>query len=252
VVRLRRLRERSRAARPMLAGRPHEAVSNGSPRWMAAGPRERVHRTRPTGQLARRPTWKYVASPGHDTVPGGGRRRPRGQPASRCSAAGTGVLARSSWGAESARLDACLRVSGGGFGRLPSGAWRWFRTPDSTVNPTAELHAGPVPPAVAVGLQQHQADRQRPRRARRSRYAGVIQALPRLGLGLAYLRVRSVRRTSWRSPSQDTMDLVKGSRSGRWITPAEDPGGVRHDDSLLDCYVRLPVSSRFRRSCRPL
>jgi hypothetical protein len=38
----------------MLAGRPHEAASNGSPRWMAAGPRERVHRTRPTGRLARR------------------------------------------------------------------------------------------------------------------------------------------------------------------------------------------------------
>jgi hypothetical protein len=27
-----------RAARPMLAGRPHEAAGNGSPRWMAAGP----------------------------------------------------------------------------------------------------------------------------------------------------------------------------------------------------------------------
>src|ERR1700738_2774687 len=40
----------------MLAGRPHEAVSNGSPRWMAVGPRERVHRTRPTGRLARRLT----------------------------------------------------------------------------------------------------------------------------------------------------------------------------------------------------
>jgi hypothetical protein len=39
---------------PELAGRPHEAAGNGSPRWMAAGPRERVHRTRPTGQLARR------------------------------------------------------------------------------------------------------------------------------------------------------------------------------------------------------
>ena len=39
----------------MLAGRPHEAAGNGSPRWMAAGPRERVHRTRPTGRLARRP-----------------------------------------------------------------------------------------------------------------------------------------------------------------------------------------------------
>jgi hypothetical protein len=47
---MRLLRERSRAARPMLAGRPHEAVGNGSPRWMAAGPRERVHRTRPGGR----------------------------------------------------------------------------------------------------------------------------------------------------------------------------------------------------------
>jgi len=55
------LRECLRAARPMLAGRPHEAVSNGSPRWMAAGPRERVHRTRPTGRLARRLTWEDVA-----------------------------------------------------------------------------------------------------------------------------------------------------------------------------------------------
>ena len=35
----------------MLAGRPHEAAGNGSPRWMAAGPRERTHRTRPTGRL---------------------------------------------------------------------------------------------------------------------------------------------------------------------------------------------------------
>src|SRR2546425_265056 len=26
----------------MLAGRPHEAAGNGSPRWMAAGPRERA------------------------------------------------------------------------------------------------------------------------------------------------------------------------------------------------------------------
>jgi len=50
------LRECLRAACPMLVGRPHEAVSNGGPRWMAAGPRERVHRTRPTGQLARRLT----------------------------------------------------------------------------------------------------------------------------------------------------------------------------------------------------
>jgi hypothetical protein len=28
----------------------------------AAGPRERVHRTRPTGQLARRPTWESACS----------------------------------------------------------------------------------------------------------------------------------------------------------------------------------------------
>jgi hypothetical protein len=34
----RRLRERLRVARPMFAGRPQEAASNGSPRWMAAGP----------------------------------------------------------------------------------------------------------------------------------------------------------------------------------------------------------------------
>jgi hypothetical protein len=42
----------------MLAGRPHEAAGNGSPRWMAAGPRKRVHRTRPTGRLARRPHFR--------------------------------------------------------------------------------------------------------------------------------------------------------------------------------------------------
>jgi hypothetical protein len=35
----------------MLAGRPHEAVGNGSPRWMTAAPRKRAHRTRPTGRL---------------------------------------------------------------------------------------------------------------------------------------------------------------------------------------------------------
>ena len=35
----------------MLAGRPHETVGNGSPRWMTAAPRERAHRTRPTGRL---------------------------------------------------------------------------------------------------------------------------------------------------------------------------------------------------------
>src|SRR4029077_1575741 len=37
--------------RPMLAGRPHEAAGNGSPRWMTAAPRKRAHRTRPTGRL---------------------------------------------------------------------------------------------------------------------------------------------------------------------------------------------------------
>ena len=35
----------------MLAGRPHEAVGNGSPRWMTAAPCKRAHRTRPTGRL---------------------------------------------------------------------------------------------------------------------------------------------------------------------------------------------------------
>ena len=55
------LRERLWAARPMLAGRPHEAAGNGSPRWMAVGPRfTRVHRTRPTGRLAPHP-WPWPA-----------------------------------------------------------------------------------------------------------------------------------------------------------------------------------------------
>src|SRR3974390_3567800 len=35
----------------MLAVRPHEAVGNGSPRWMTAASRKRAHRTRPTGRL---------------------------------------------------------------------------------------------------------------------------------------------------------------------------------------------------------
>ena len=35
----------------MLAGRPHEAVGNASPRWMTVAPRKRGHRTRPTGRL---------------------------------------------------------------------------------------------------------------------------------------------------------------------------------------------------------
>ena len=38
---------------PELAGRPQEAAGNGSPRLMAVGPQTRVHRTRPTGRLAR-------------------------------------------------------------------------------------------------------------------------------------------------------------------------------------------------------
>ncbi len=37
----------------MLAGRPHEAAGNGSPRWMTVAPRKRGHRTRPTGRLTR-------------------------------------------------------------------------------------------------------------------------------------------------------------------------------------------------------
>ena len=53
----------------MLAGRPHEAVGNGSPRWMAVGPRKRVHRTRPTGQLARRPLL-YLRLHAHEIVRG--------------------------------------------------------------------------------------------------------------------------------------------------------------------------------------
>jgi len=64
----------------MLAGRPHEAAGNGSPRWMAAGPRERVHRTRPTGQLARRPNKADVA--GYD-LPEGERRVQAPMPGSR-------------------------------------------------------------------------------------------------------------------------------------------------------------------------
>ena len=35
----------------MLAGRPHEAAGNGSPRWMTAARAKRGHRTRPTGRL---------------------------------------------------------------------------------------------------------------------------------------------------------------------------------------------------------
>src|SRR5450432_3404510 len=54
----------------MLAGRPHEAAGNGSPRWMAVGPLRRVHRTRPTGRLTRRPRcrpWDLLRAVG---VPG--------------------------------------------------------------------------------------------------------------------------------------------------------------------------------------
>ena len=51
----------------MLAGRPHEAAGNGSPRWMAVGPRKRAHRTRPTGRLT--PT--YTSSPATVSVVSG-------------------------------------------------------------------------------------------------------------------------------------------------------------------------------------
>ena len=74
----------------MLAGRPQEAVSNGSRRWMAAGPRERVHRTRPTGPLARRPTCQNALvqralaeafwQPG--TLPEAAAWKPAGRPSS--------------------------------------------------------------------------------------------------------------------------------------------------------------------------
>ncbi len=47
----------------MLAGGPHEAAGNGSPRWMTVGPRKRAHRTRPTGRLVRRPTSANALSP---------------------------------------------------------------------------------------------------------------------------------------------------------------------------------------------
>src|ERR1700733_8130967 len=54
----------------MLAGRPHEAVGNGSPRWMTAAPRKRAHRTRPTGRLTpihgARPHARGRAQPGRN------------------------------------------------------------------------------------------------------------------------------------------------------------------------------------------
>jgi hypothetical protein len=62
----------------MLAGRPLEAAGNGSPRWMTAGPRERAHRTRPTGRLARlsrpvtpssRPSRRSGSGPGSPREP---------------------------------------------------------------------------------------------------------------------------------------------------------------------------------------
>ncbi len=46
------LRRRLRTARPMPAGRPHEATGNGGPRWMTvARTSVRRHRTRLTGRL---------------------------------------------------------------------------------------------------------------------------------------------------------------------------------------------------------
>ncbi len=96
----------------MLAGRPHEAVGNGSPRWMAVGPRKRVHRTRPTGQLARCPwfLWHFtlveavfgtrygmaannVTKADHDwfAVPGAGSKRSPGDGQDRLTLCGHGV-----------------------------------------------------------------------------------------------------------------------------------------------------------------
>jgi hypothetical protein len=56
----------------MLAGRPHEAAGNGSPRWMTAAPRKRGHRTRPTGRLTRSiiSNLRYFLSPAPPS-PGG-------------------------------------------------------------------------------------------------------------------------------------------------------------------------------------
>jgi len=71
----------------MLAGRPHEAAGNGSPRWMTVAPRKRAHRTRPTGRLTpfMSLTWDGVVAtlPGSVPVPSepprGSRRWPRGR-----------------------------------------------------------------------------------------------------------------------------------------------------------------------------
>jgi hypothetical protein len=66
----------------MLAGRPHEAVGNGSPRWMTAAPRERG--TEPGLQAGSPPiislTWDgmVTAFPGSVLVPsepGSGQRK---------------------------------------------------------------------------------------------------------------------------------------------------------------------------------
>ncbi len=111
---------------PELAGRPHEAAGNGSPRWMAAGPRERVHRTRPTGQLARRLTWADMAASGHAGVAGYECRRPGEQPISRRPTVGDRGLGKVILGAESACLGTRFLLAGGGSGplgvvHLPSG-----------------------------------------------------------------------------------------------------------------------------------
>jgi len=42
----------------MLAGRPHEAVGNGSPRWMTAAPRKRG--TEPGLQAGSPPSWSLT------------------------------------------------------------------------------------------------------------------------------------------------------------------------------------------------
>ncbi len=137
----RQLRERLRAARPMLAGRPHEAASNGSPRWMAAGPRKRVHRTRPTGRLARRLTWADMAASGHAGVAGYECRRPGEQPVSRRPTVGDRGLGKVILGAESACLGPRFLLGGGGSGplgvvHLPSGFAVMPARPDRVIEPT--------------------------------------------------------------------------------------------------------------------
>ena len=78
----------------MLAGRPQEAVGNGSPRWMTVAPRKRGHRTRPTGRLTPfytcdlRRSSGLAAQFGHSSA--GARRDPRS--AALCALGNPGFL----------------------------------------------------------------------------------------------------------------------------------------------------------------